>query len=306
MEYFLDSRTDQFKKDVYFNKGDIILDPFCGSGTTLVQANELGMHAIGIDISKFNSLISNVKTIKFDVTNVEIELNRITNSLSRYLLDSHVVEFDERLANELYKFNTKYFPSPNYRYEINNGLRDEHRYSGEKIKEFLPIYTGLIKQYRIKLKQSNNERFLDKWYLPPVREEIENVFEEIKKIKNYDTKKIISVILSRTIRSCRATTHSDLATLKMPINSVYYCSKHNKVCKPLFSIYRMWQRYTKDTLNRLIHFEKIRTDTYQICLTEDSRNVDLYEKLNKKNQILANLVEKQKIAGIFSSPPYAA
>ena len=51
VEYFLDDHTDSFKKDVCFKRGDIILDPFCGSGTMLVQANELGMHAVGIDIS---------------------------------------------------------------------------------------------------------------------------------------------------------------------------------------------------------------------------------------------------------------
>lgn len=43
VQYFLDSHTDDFKKEVHFKKGDVILDPFCGSGTTLVQANELGM-----------------------------------------------------------------------------------------------------------------------------------------------------------------------------------------------------------------------------------------------------------------------
>ncbi|MCX8520257.1 MAG: DNA methyltransferase, partial [Rhodoferax sp.] len=43
VEYFLDNKIDDFKKEIFFQKGDIILDPFCGSGTTLVQAAEMGM-----------------------------------------------------------------------------------------------------------------------------------------------------------------------------------------------------------------------------------------------------------------------
>ena len=56
VEYFIDSHIDDFKKDVYFKSGDIILDPFSGSGTTLVQAHEMSMHSIGIDISHFNCM----------------------------------------------------------------------------------------------------------------------------------------------------------------------------------------------------------------------------------------------------------
>ena len=38
--------------EVSSNPGDIVLDPFCGSGTTLVAAEQLGRRWIGIDSSK--------------------------------------------------------------------------------------------------------------------------------------------------------------------------------------------------------------------------------------------------------------
>ena len=37
VEYFLDSHTDDAKTYSVFSPGDVILDPFCGSGTTLVH-----------------------------------------------------------------------------------------------------------------------------------------------------------------------------------------------------------------------------------------------------------------------------
>src|SRR3989338_4111827 len=40
----------------------LVYDPFCGSGTTLVEANTLGIDSIGTDISVFNTLLSRVKT----------------------------------------------------------------------------------------------------------------------------------------------------------------------------------------------------------------------------------------------------
>jgi hypothetical protein len=46
----------------YFRPGQHVLDPFAGSGTTLVQALESGLDATGVDIAAFNCLLMEVKT----------------------------------------------------------------------------------------------------------------------------------------------------------------------------------------------------------------------------------------------------
>jgi len=304
VEYFLDDHTDNFKKNVYFKKNDIILDPFSGSGTTIVQSCELGMHSIGIDVSAFNALIGNCKITKYDLGAVQTEINRITKALKIFLLNSHTLEFEEKLLQALYEFNNKYFPVPEYKYKVKRNIINEDEYGAEKEEEFLPIFYQLVKQYKIKLRQDKADSFLDKWYFQHIRDEIQFVLDEIKKIKDDGIKNIISMILSRTIRSCRATTHADLATLIEPITTTYYCAKHGKVCKPLFSILKWWESYTKDTVNRFSQFDKLRTQTFQVCLAGDSRTIDIFRELEKKNPVFAELTRMQKIKGIFSSPPY--
>ena len=41
-----------------------------------------------------------------------------------------------------------------------------------------------------------------------------------------------------------------------------------------------------------------------MCLTGDSRTIDIYEETKKCDPALAEILLKQMIKGIFSSPPY--
>jgi DNA modification methylase len=59
------------------NSEQIILDPFCGSGTTLVESTLSGIQSYGIDIDTLSVLISKVKTTKVNV----LKLNEITTWL---------------------------------------------------------------------------------------------------------------------------------------------------------------------------------------------------------------------------------
>jgi hypothetical protein len=76
-----------------------VLDPFAGSGTTLVQALESGRDAVGVELAAFNCLLVGVKVARYDPFALEHELrdalgrldgfawNGRTPAASRYLRD---------------------------------------------------------------------------------------------------------------------------------------------------------------------------------------------------------------------------
>ena len=305
VEYFLDGHTDDFKTEACFAPGDIVFDPFCGSGTTLVQANEIGIHGIGVDVSTFNSLISNLKLAKVNFAELVSAADKVGRAIEQTDTGIKAREFEQVLLAELNAFNSVYFPAPSFRARVRSGELDEKQYGSEKEKLFLTHYKELLEKFGVAAEPSaNSEKFLDSWFVQPILDELS---QALKVVDHYERSVIgnyLRLILSRTARSCRATTHYDLATLIKPQSETYYCAKHSKICKPLFSCLKWWRRYSNDTLKRLSAFAALRTETLQVCLTGDSRNIDVSKSLCDSHPDLYRLFQSKKIRGIFSSPPY--
>ena len=93
----------------YVPVGGTVLDPFAGSGTTLVQGLESGYDSVGVDVAAFNCLLMEVKTRRYDLFRLESELRDVVRRLdglsdegagAGYLADW----FAPRAAEELLAF----------------------------------------------------------------------------------------------------------------------------------------------------------------------------------------------------------
>ena len=64
------------------DRAGVVLDPFMGSGTTLVEAQRLGRKSIGIDISPVSGLIARSKLIASEVREIIYYIDRMIETLS--------------------------------------------------------------------------------------------------------------------------------------------------------------------------------------------------------------------------------
>ena len=93
----------------YVRPGGRVLDPFAGSGTTLVQALESGYDAVGVDVAAFNCLLMQVKTARHDLSLLAAEIEEAGRRLgrSRERPQGYVADwFAPRAAAELLHFRS--------------------------------------------------------------------------------------------------------------------------------------------------------------------------------------------------------
>lgn len=225
----------------YFTPGQTVLDPFVGSGTTTVQANELGINSIGYDVSAFNILLARVKTGKYDLIKARKEVLDVLEKVSL------ATQIDKRQARIFFE-----------------DLPDE-------IKE---------------RSSETDSEYLKEWFAPRTLREL-LTYRYFIETGTYDYLDLLKVILSRSARSARLTTHFDLDFPKNPQIEPYWCYKHSRTCSPIQEAFKFLRRYSLDTLMRIEEFARVRTDA----------SVELYHADSRKMRI-------PPIDGVMTSPPY--
>jgi SAM-dependent methyltransferase len=75
-QYFL-------RSEVLSKRGDLVADPFCGSGTVLLEALLSGRHAVGLDTNPLACLISRAKTRRLDPAALEASALLILANISK-------------------------------------------------------------------------------------------------------------------------------------------------------------------------------------------------------------------------------
>lgn len=129
--------------------------------------------------------------------------------------------------------------------------------------------------------------WLRAWYSDRSRRELHAYRSAINKLDD-PISDVGKVVLSRSARSARLTTHFDLDFPRAPQLEPYWCHKHRRTCRPVDEAMKFLRRYTLDTIRRLRDFSLIRSSAEVAVLHEDARVVEL----------------PVRPSGIITSPPY--
>jgi site-specific DNA-methyltransferase (cytosine-N4-specific) len=103
----------------FTERNDLVLDPFVGSGTTLIESKVLGRNAIGIDINPLACLISTVKTRIIGITatteisdfliSLRNEISRLREDITLFDVEDKKLIIDDPYTDNLHHNITKWY-----------------------------------------------------------------------------------------------------------------------------------------------------------------------------------------------------
>jgi hypothetical protein len=83
----------------YTSERDTVLDPFCGSGTLMVEAAAMGRNSVGIDVDPVAVMVSRVKVHRFNIPSLRASSELLTQRLMQWRRGAK--EYEKRQFTDL-------------------------------------------------------------------------------------------------------------------------------------------------------------------------------------------------------------
>ena len=176
-------------------ENEVVLDPFCGSGISVIESLNLRRKAIGIDINPSAIFITKQLISKVDLDETVSEFQRIETALrsqinSMYSINrngevkigSHYVWVGNEMREVWYWSGQKLIKLPATRSDIDQS----ESYSYKTIENYYPAYT-FLENTKINLKKGDN---LFNLFSPRNLKALADIYYQIKLIENFEVRNL--------------------------------------------------------------------------------------------------------------------
>ena len=131
---------------------DLILDPYMGSGTTLVEASLAGINSIGTDLNPLARLMGKVKTTLYNNESILKQFREIQTELIFYTKDKVKERNFERISNYSFWYNEDTLLKLSYLSQLIKNVKDKDFFNvvlSEIVREVSFTRNGEFKRYRM-------------------------------------------------------------------------------------------------------------------------------------------------------------
>lgn len=227
--------------DKYTKEGDLIVDPFGGCGTTLVESKIMGRPSVGVDINPVAVLITKAKVTPIDPVKVEKSFALLKGRIETYNENIKVKAFEHERIDYWFK--------PEEKRKLSFIFAEISKLKDQDIRDFFYCgFSNILKNCSIWLQKSNKPtRDFEKKPSDPIQTFFKQIkammrgnarFYELSKEKNY--LKVPSQVYCTDARTIPVKDNSVSLIVTSPpyVTSYEYADLHQLTA--------LWMEYTKD------------------------------------------------------------